>query len=217
MIRIFIESGVAVATNTGKKTTNEADFVEKVITHYFPKAVVSSDFEVVGVNGWTNIVNQVYDFNQNTDEGGINLVIFDADEGRNGGGFDKRKASLDDLKEQMGIEFNLFLWPNNKDNGDFELLLSQVINSKHQCLLDCYDVFEDNVRQHDPKEEKYVTPGRKGKMYTYETLHKGLLKYEKDIKNGYWQFDNPEYWNLDAEQLKPLVDFLTPFFDSFAQ
>lgn len=49
MIRIFIESGIAAAAKKGKKTTNEADFVEKVITHYFPKAVVSSDFEVVGV------------------------------------------------------------------------------------------------------------------------------------------------------------------------
>lgn len=65
------------------------------------------------------------------------------------------------------------------------------------------------------RKEKYITPGRKGKMYTYETLHKGLKKYEEDIKDGNWHFNNPEYWNLDAEPLKPLVDFLTPYFNSY--
>lgn len=215
MIRIFIESGISAAITNGKKTTNEKDFLEKVIAHFFPKAILARDYEVVGVDGWTNITNQSFDFSLNTDEGGINLVIFDADEESNGGGFRKRKASLDDLKKQAGIEFDLFLWPNNKDNGDFELLLSMAINTKHQCLLDCYDEFEDNVRMHDPNEEKYVTPGRKGKMYTYETLHKGLQKYEKEIKSGYWQFDNPEYWNLEAEHIKPLVAFLSRYFDRF--
>lgn len=215
MIRIFIESGVSAARSKGKKTTNEQDFVEKIIAHYFPEAVVSKDFEVVGVDGWTNIANQSYDFKQNTDESGTNLVVFDADEDRNGGGFEKRKASLEDFKKKAGIEFDLFLWPDNKGDGDFELLLSKVINAKHQCLLDCYDEFEKNVRQHDPKEEKYVTPGRKGKMYTYETLHKGLQKLGNEIKAGYWQFDNPEYWNLEGEKLKPLVEFLTPYFDSY--
>lgn len=215
MIRIFIESGVSVAKSKGKKTTNEQDFVEKLIAHYFPKAVTSRDFEVVGVDGWTNITNQRYDFKQNTDEGGKNLVIFDADEEQNGGGFEKRKAELEDLKKQVEIEFELFLWPNNQDNGDFELLLSQAINTKHQCLLDCYDEFENNVRKHDPNEEKYVMPGRKGKIYTYETLHKGLQKFEKEIKAGYWQFDNPEYWNLNAIQLKPLVEFLSLFFSTY--
>ena len=175
----------------------------------------AQDFEVVGVDGWTNIANQSYDFKQNTDESGTNLVVFDADEDRNGGGFEKRKASLEDFKKKAGIEFDLFLWPDNKGDGDFELLLSKVINAKHQCLLDCYDEFEKNVRQHDPQEEKYVTPGRKGKMYTYETLHKGLQKLGNEIKAGYWQFDNPEYWNLEGEKLKPLVEFLTPYFDSY--
>ena len=215
MIRIFIESGVSAARSKGKKTTNEQDFVEKIIAHYFPKAVVSKDFEVVGVDGWINIANQSYDFKQNTDESGTNLVVFDADEDRNGGGFEKRKSSLEDFKKQAGIEFDLFLWPDNKGDGDFELLLSKVINAKHQCLLDCYDEFEKNVRQHDPQEEKYVTPGRKGKMYTYETLHKGLQKLGNEIKAGYWQFDNPEYWNLEGEKLNPFVEFLTPYFDSY--
>lgn len=215
MIKIFIESGVTVAKTKGKRTTNEADFLVKLVTHYFPKATLPIDYDVVGVNGWTNIINQVYDFNLNTDEGGTNIVIFDADEELNGGGFGKRKTLLENLKKELGIEFELFLWPNNKDNGDFELLLSQVINCKHQCLLDCYDEFENSVRQHDPNEEKYITPGRKGKMYTYETLHKGLLKYAKAIKDGYWQFDNPEYWNLDSEHIKPLVDFLSLFFDHY--
>lgn len=30
----------------------------------------------------------------------------------------------------------------------------------------------------------------------------------KKLGNGEWQFDNPNYWNLDAAYLQPLKDFL---------
>ena len=30
----------------------------------------------------------------------------------------------------------------------------------------------------------------------------------KRLGNGEWQFDNPNYWNLDAAYLQPLKDFL---------
>ena len=58
-----------------------------------------------------------------TDQGGINLVIFDADND-----FEAKKASILKWKEENGLEFELFLLPNNKDKGELEDLLENIIN-----------------------------------------------------------------------------------------
>ena len=211
MIKVFIESGVNAAKKYDKETTNEQDFIVKVIAKHFPKCQYKKDFDVIGTNGWTNIPNNEYEFKENTDNGFANLVIFDADEERNGGGFAIRQAEIQALKSDS-IDFDLFLWPNNQTNGDFELLLSKIVNPEHQCLLDCYEHFEDEVRANDPEEEKYDTPGRKGEMYSYISLQKMSQKQKGYLSKGYWMFDNPKYWDLSSEELNPLVDFLNKYF-----
>ena len=48
MIKIFIESGVNAAQKKGsKRTTNEQNFVETLVAHYFPHAVLDTDYLVV--------------------------------------------------------------------------------------------------------------------------------------------------------------------------
>jgi len=211
MIKIFIESGVNAAKKHDKETTNEQDFIVKVITKHFPKCQYKKDFDVIGTNGWTNIPNIEYEFKENMDNGFANLVIFDADEEKNGGGFAIRQAEIQALKSDS-IDFDLFLWPNNQTDGDFELLLSKIVNPEHQCLLDCYEHFEDEVRENDPEEEKYETPGRKGEMYSYISLQKMSQKQKGYLSKGYWMFDNPKYWDLSSEELNPLIDFLNKYF-----
>ena len=169
MIKIFIESGVNDAKKHEKETTNEQDFIMKVIAKHFPKCKYGTDYEIVGTGGWINLQNLVFEFESNSDVGGTNLVIFDADEERNNGGFMKRQAEIKNLIPTT-IKFKLFLWPDNKTDGDFELLLSKIVNPEHQCLLDSYEHFEDEVRRYDPNDEKYDIPGRKGEMYTYLTF-----------------------------------------------
>ena len=211
MIKVFIESGVNAAKKYDKETTNEQDFIVKVIAKHFPKCQYKKDFDVIGTNGWTNIPNNEYEFKENTDNGFANLVIFDADEEKNGGGFAIRQAEIQSLKSDS-IDFDLFLWPDNQTDGDFELLLSKIVNPEHQCLLDCYEHFEDEVRANDPEEEKYDTPGRKGEMYSYISLQKMSQKQKDYLSKGYWMFDNPKYWDLSSEELNPLVDFLNKYF-----
>ena len=155
--------------------------------------------------------NDRFGFKENTDNGFANLVIFDADEERNGGGFAIRQAEIQALKSDS-IDFDLFLWPDNQTDGDFELLLSKIVNPEHQCLLDCYEHFEDEVRANDPEEEKYDTPGRKGEMYSYISLQKMSQKQKDYLSKGYWMFDNPKYWDLSSEELNPLIDFLNMYF-----
>lgn len=214
MIKIFIESGVNAAKKHDKETTNEQDFIVKVIAKHFPNCKYKVDFDVIGINGWTNIPKNEYEFKENSDKGFSNLVIFDADEERNGGGFAKRQSEILAMKSES-IEFDLFLWPDNHTDGDFEMLLSKIINSEHQCLLDCYENFEDEVRANDPDEVKYETPGRKGEMYSYISLQKMSQKQKKELSKGYWMFDDSKYWDLSSDELKPLTDFLGVYFNEW--
>ena len=214
MIKIFIESGVNAAQKHDKETTNEQDFIVKVIAKHFPNCKYKVDFDVIGINGWTNIPKNEYEFKENSDKGFSNLVIFDADEERNGGGFAKRRSEILAMKSES-IEFDLFLWPDNHTDGDFEMLLSKIINSEHQCLLDCYENFEDEVRANDPDEVKYETPGRKGEMYSYISLQKMSQKQKKELSKGYWMFDDSKYWDLSSDELKPLTDFLGVYFNEW--
>lgn len=214
MIKIFIESGVNAAQKHDKETTNEQDFIVKVIAKHFPNCKYKVDFDVIGINGWTNIPKNEYEFKENSDKGFSNLVIFDADEERNGGGFAKRQSEILAMKSES-IEFDLFLWPDNHTDGDFEMLLSKIINPEHQCLLDCYENFEDEVRANDPDEVKYETPGRKGEMYSYISLQKISQKQKKELSKGYWMFDDSKYWDLSSDELKPLIDFLGTFFNEW--
>ncbi|MDE7457150.1 MAG: hypothetical protein K2M96_10685 [Prevotella sp.] len=214
MIKIFIESGVNDSQKRGKDTTNEQDFIVNIVAKHFPECQYGKDYEIVGTGGWTNLPNLVYEFKSNSDVEGQNLVIFDADENRNGGGFANRQGEINRLLEPHQIEFRLFLWPDNRTDGDFELLLSKIVNSEHRCLLDSYEHFEEEVRNNDPDNEKYDIPGRKGEMYTYISLHKKSGIQNKKFKKGYWLFDDERYWNLSSDELRPLLDFFRPYFSN---
>ena len=74
MIKIFIESGVNAAKKHDKETTNEQDFIVKVIAKHFPNCKYKVDFDVIGINGWTNIPKNEYEFKENSDKGFSNLV-----------------------------------------------------------------------------------------------------------------------------------------------
>ena len=106
-------------------------------------------------------------------------------------------------------QFRIYAKAVTDVNGNFAI---KIVNPEHQCLLDCYEHFEDEVRENDPEEEKYETPGRKGEMYSYISLQKMSQKQKGYLSKGYWMFDNPKYWDLSSEELNPLVDFLNKYF-----
>ena len=131
---------IAYAKKYDKETTNEQDFIVKVIAKHFPKCQYKKDFDVIGTNGWTNIPNNEYEFKENTDNGFANLVIFDADED-----FETRRKELLAYKEEYGVEFELFLLPNNKDAGELENLLENIINPNNRPIFDCWENYEQEL------------------------------------------------------------------------
>ena len=144
---------------------------------------------------------------QNTDMGGINLVIFDADEDT-----ESRRAELLAIKEEFGVEFELFLLPNNKDVGALEDLLENIINPNNQPVMDCWQTYEEKLREVRIPSKTPPTltiPAKKTKIYAYlETLLGKSRSQKKLIKDANRNYKNTQHWNLDAEYLDPLKEFL---------
>lgn len=142
---------------------------------------------------------------RNTEEGGKNIVIFDADGKNNGGGYEKRKKEIEEKREELNLEFDLFLMPNNKDDGCFETILEHCVKDRQP--LECFKCFEESIKKYNKQHEKgYYEPSSKLKMYTYADTVKVISKRKKD--EDFWQFGNKDYWDFECNYIKPLKDFL---------
>lgn len=144
---------------------------------------------------------------QNTDAGGKNLVIFDADED-----CEARRKELLAIRDEFGVEFELFLLPNNKDAGELEDMLEQIINPDNQPVMDCWATYEgelEKVRIPTKTPPTLTIPAKKTKIYAYlETLLGKTRSQKKLIKDANRNYENAQHWNLDAEYLEPLKEFL---------
>lgn len=99
-------------------------------------------------------------------------------------------------KKLQGLEYNLFLFPDNSSEGNIECLLEQIILPDKQDIFDC---FENYKRCLTEKNKGYQLPNKKGKIYSYKEAL-GALGKEKQFK--------PEYWNFNSSKLDPLKRFL---------
>lgn len=196
MTRIFVEG-------------RDADFIEKYLTYLMGENV--GKWEIISTNGYTNLDLIDQQFKENSDNGGINLIIFDADFPETGGGFAIRNQYITEKIKELSISGEIFLFPNNKDDGDFELMLEHVVNKEHRCLLECFEGYERCVGRHRDEKgnPKYITPNRKAKIYAYvESFKKSKKKKEKFKNKKEYFFSNPNYWDLNSEYLNPLKEFL---------
>jgi hypothetical protein len=147
---------------------------------------------------------------QNSDLGGVNLVIFDADDNP-----EARRKELLAIKDEFGVEFELFLLPNNKDAGELEDMLEQIINPNNQPVMDCWQTYEgelEKVRIPTKNPPTLTIPAKKTKIYAYlETLLGKSRSQKKLIKDANRNYENTQHWNLDAEYLEPLKAFLMKY------
>lgn len=157
-----------------------------------------------GYKKLTNEVN-IREMRINSDQGGVNLVIFDADQN-----LEARRRELLSYKEDYGLEFELFLFPNNQDPGELEDLLESIINPNNHSIFECWEHYEQelvtlNIPGRTPP--PLTTPAKKTKIYGY--LEALLFKNQKEqIKEKKRDYENALHWNLDAEYLEPLKVFL---------
>ena len=182
-------------------------FMEDYYHHLFQTPAPKNS--IIHTGGYKNLADEVIlrQMQMNTDQGGVNLVIFDADDD-----YKTRWEELSSLKEQYGVEFELFLFPNNQDTGALEDLLENIINPNNRPILDCWENYEEELRKLEipgRTPPPLTTPAKKTKIYGYlEALLGESKKEKKMIKEIERNYENPLHWDLDAEYLEKLKEFI---------
>ncbi len=139
----------------------------------------------------------------------VNLTKYYLD---NGGGYSSRIQNYEQKKIDFQIEFDLFLWPNHQDDGDFETMLEVLTQEPHTRILRSFEDFEKSIDSYNKADGKqvYHIPNQKNKIYTYISTIIKSNEEEKNFSKGFWAFDNFNYWNLKH----PYLDSLKMFFKS---
>ena len=186
MTKIFIE--------TSKKSSSEYVFFDTLL-----KTLGLTRCEIITVGGKDKLASFSNELIANTIEGGNNIIIFDADNSSEA----TRSRITGTFGEKVRVD-GIFLFSDNHDDGIFEDLLEQIVNKQsHQTFFDCFSDYAQCLEKH------YKKPDVKDMLYEYISLQKGLTKQQRErIKRGDWLFDDPRYWDLDADCLLPLKNFL---------
>ncbi|GAA9191207.1 hypothetical protein HpHA192_10880 [Helicobacter pylori] len=147
-------------------------------------------------------------------------IIFDADKKESqesDAGFDNKLEHIcKELKEKR-IDFpreQIFLFPNNQDDGDLETLLLKIAN--HKEFINCFESYLDCIE----KKEHYkpIKNIRKNMLYAYleafglEDLYtkKNIFDTEGKVKDQYkGDYEKlQEVIGFDSKSLVPLKNFL---------
>lgn len=200
-IKIFVE-GIA-----------DAKFMADYLSHILPDLEIDKSI-IIETGGWTNINSQSVkgeairnQMEENTDNGGVNLLIFDAD-----GDFAARKQEITDWKKIYNRSFEIFLFPNDEDKGELEDLLEKIINPLNQPIFDCWQGYESCLKTTTivGRDQPLTTPAIKTKIYAYlEALLGSSNKEKEKIKERERDYKNSVHWNLDSTKLDKLKLFLT--------
>ncbi|GAA8643880.1 hypothetical protein Hpoki25_03240 [Helicobacter pylori] len=147
-------------------------------------------------------------------------IIFDADKKESqesDAGFDNKLEHICEKLKEKGIDFlreQIFLFPNNQDDGDLETLLLEI--AKHEKFINCFESYLDCIK----KKEHYkpIKNIRKNMLYAYleafglEDLYtkKNIFDTEGKVKNQYkGDYEKlQEVIGFDSKSLVPLKNFL---------
>ena len=136
-----------------------------------------------------------------------NLVVFDADSN-----CETRRRKLSDWERRSKVNFELFLFPNNSNSGELEDLLRQIINPVNQPVMECWDKYEDSLKAINLPWKNGIPltiPAKKTRIYAYLEALLGSSRSEKEkIKEAKRDYLNKNHWDLNAQALHNLIDFL---------
>lgn len=201
MNKIFIEAK--------SKDTSEYHFLNTIFSQFFPDRLI----ELITMDGVDNLFTEAIlnKINQSIDEGDNILIIIDADTIEKGWGFAKRREDMNGKMEKYTLQIPFFLYPNNADDGDVEMLMEELARKDlHHGWWDCFRDYEICISGITDSigDKLYVLPNRKAKLHTFISSQHLSNTQRKRIGRGNWLFDDPNYWDFAKETLNPLVDFL---------
>ena len=182
-------------------------FFRQYLHHLY--GIIVPNNRIQRLDGWTNLKGSTWQqrMRTNTANGGTNIVILDADND-----IEARRSDVLSWKTENALEFELFLLPNDQDTGALEDLLERIINPNNRPILNCWEDYEKELvtlaipgRTPPP----LTIPAKKTKIYGYLEAMLGESKSQKElIKEANRNYENTQHWNLDAEYLEPLKEFL---------
>lgn len=135
---------------------------------YFQERFPIKNFKVQNVDGKDNLSKRLLEIEKYDKT----LIIFDADKD-----YESNKKEI--LKvvsktKQTISEEQIFLFPNNQDDGDLETLLLEI--AKHKEFINCFEGYLDCINIKKTEHCKPIKNIRKNKLYAYlEAL--GLEKF----------------------------------------
>ncbi|GAA7661757.1 hypothetical protein HpMMM63_07250 [Helicobacter pylori] len=177
---------------------------------YFQEKFPIKNFKVQNVDGKNNLSKRLLEIEKYDKT----LIIFDVD--KNYGSNKKEILKVVSKTKQTISEEQIFLFPNNQDDGDLEDLLLEIAN--HKEFINCFEGYLDCIK----KKEHYKPIKNIGKnmLYAYlevfglECLYtKENIFIEGKVKNKYKE----DYEKLkkaikfESELLNPLKNFLRQF------
>ncbi len=178
---------------------------------YFQEKFPIKNFKVQNVDGKNNLSKRLLEIEKYDKT----LIIFDAD--KNYESNKKEILKVVSKTKQTISEEQIFLFPNNQDDGDLETLLLKIAN--HKEFINCFESYLGCIK----KKEHYkpIKDIRKNMLYAYLEAF-GLEKFfqytwdtekknnEKkliiDDKDGD-EIEIKDQYKGDYEKLKEVIDF----------
>ncbi|WP_096737333.1 DUF3226 domain-containing protein, partial [Brachyspira sp. G79] len=136
--------------------------------------------KIVPIGGKDNIINHT------ELKKGDFIIIFDADDNYN-----KSKINIENQINKLGIKNDkIFLFPNNKDNGNLETLIEEI--AIHKEVLHCYDNYTICIDSLINKIPDLKHQAKKSKVFAYMSGFglKNNIKAEEFDLSPYVDFDN---------------------------
>ncbi|WP_120862055.1 hypothetical protein KVL20_01855 [Helicobacter pylori] len=183
---------------------------------YFLEDLPIKNFKVQNIKGKDNLFKRLLEIEKYDKT----LIIFDADikkeSQESDAGFDNKLKHIREKFKEKGTDFpkeQIFLFPNNQDDGDLETLLLKI--AKHDEFLKCFEGYLECI-----KSKEYYKPIkniRKNMLYAYLEVFElqKFFQYKWDTNNK----KNEENIIIDDkgkikeehqeeyEKLKEVIDF----------
>ncbi|TAE22519.1 MAG: hypothetical protein EAZ92_15660 [Candidatus Kapaibacterium sp.] len=205
----------------------DVKFLQDFVQYHFGQTLKDGQ-HIVKCSGNGGLAAQASTFTQFALQGLTNCIIFDADTEAQETDFagtkdriSKELASITQTihteRPDLPVQFDVFLLPNNHDNGDLETLLERIINPENQPLLDCWNAYEQCIlaQQERIPSRTLSVPIRKSKIYSYmEILHGTSNQEREQAKEKNRDYTMSEDWLLNHNAAQNLHTFLARYFSS---
>lgn len=175
--------------------------------------IFSNGIEIIDVGGCNKLSDELYIslLEDNFENGGANIIIFDADHelaGNGNKGYNSCLQKLEDIRKVHSVQFSHYIWPNNRDDGMIENLLRQLIPSDKETIYNCIESHHSCLASLSIENIRIAELKEKVGYYLYTV--------KQDSRPGKRNYKDSAYWDLNYGSIPDLSSFKTfldPFFD----